>query len=125
MSTITIPTVPLTLIQAIAKEEGYYSADPNARPRRNLNPGDLEYHPWMAEFGATGGDPRFAIFPSEEQGFACLRRLLQFSAYKGKTIAQAIATFAPGNENDTAAYVRNVAAWTEQQPDTVIDGILG
>lgn len=119
------PATPLTLIQAIAHEEGYYADGPPNRPQRNKNPGDLEWHPWMEQFGSGMGDPRFAIFPTEKQGFDALRHLLQLKLYKGKTISQAINIFAPGNENNTAAYIRNLCAWCEAEPDTVIDGILG
>lgn len=123
---MTLPTVPYTLLQAIAREEGYYAEDviPN-RPQRNNNPGDLEWRPWMTTYGSSSGDPRFAIFSSEDLGFQALRHLLQFNMYKGKTISQAISIFAPGNENNVQQYVLNVCSWTEQQPDTVIDGILG
>ena len=117
------PNYPMTLIQAIAMEEGYYVL--GSRPRRNWNPGDLEFHEWMQTYGSIGGDPRFAIFPGEIQGFAALRHLLGFTMYKGKTIAQAIYQFAPGNQNDTASYIRNVCAFCEVGSDTVIDGILG
>lgn len=121
-----LPKLPLTLIQAIAREEGFYDPNrPNDRPQRDNNPGDLEWHDWMARFGATKGDPRFAIFPSPATGFAALRHLLGFPGYKGKTITAAITEFAPGNENDTAAYIRNVCAWCESSPDTIIDGIIG
>lgn len=125
MTPIVIPTVPLTLIQAIAREEGFYAAGPPNRPQRNLNPGDLEWHKWMITFGSTAGDPRFAIFPSADMGFAALRHLFTFPLYKGKTISQAISLFAPGFENNVSSYVRNICSWTEQQPDAVIDGILG
>jgi hypothetical protein len=120
---MTLPTIPYTLLQAIARNEGFYVQ--GTRPNRNNNPGDLELRPWMTTFGATAGDPRFAIFPSEDLGFQALRHLLQFKIYKGKTISQAISQFAPGNENNVASYVRNICSWTEQQPDTVIDQILG
>jgi hypothetical protein len=126
---MTLPSIPYTLLQAIAREEGFYvqpgEPDYPTRPQRNSNPGDLEYHPWMAEFGATGGDPRFAIFPSVDQGWACLRRLLGFPEYKGKTIEQFVPEFAPGNENNVKQYTLNLCSWTEQSPETVIDGILG
>lgn len=125
MASIIIPTVPLTLIQAIAREEGFYAAGPPNRPQRNCNPGDLEWRPWMVSFGSTKGDPRFAIFPSVDLGFQALRHLLGFPMYKGKTISQTVGIFAPGNENNTRQYLLNVLAWTEKQPDTVIDDILG
>jgi hypothetical protein len=126
---MTLPIIPYTLLEAIAREEGWYvqPGDPGypTRPQRNNNPGDLEWHAWMAEFGSTKGDPRFAIFPTVDQGWACLRRLLTFSEYRGKTLAQAITEFAPGNENNTHQYILNVCSWCEVGPDTVIDGILG
>jgi hypothetical protein len=123
---MTFPDIPYTLLQAIAREEGFYDEDviPN-RPQRNNNPGDLEWRPWMTTYGSMEGDPRFAIFPSADLGFQALRHLLQFPLYKGKTISQAISIFAPGNENNVQSYVLNVCSWTEQQPNTVIDGILG
>jgi hypothetical protein len=120
---MTMPTIPYTLIQAIAREEGYYVF--GSRPQRNANPGDLEWHPWMQRFGSKAGDPRFAIFPNEDEGFDALRHLLGFPIYKGKTIAEFVPIFAPSTENDVQRYLMNLVAWTEQQPDTVIDGILG
>lgn len=120
-----MPEPPLTLIQAIAREEGFYASGPPNRPQRNLNPGDLEWHPWMTAFGSTGGDPRFAIFPTEDQGFAALRHLLGLPIYQGKTVMQFAQTFAPSNENDTRQYALNLASWCEVTLDTVIDGIVG
>src|SRR6202453_2690537 len=91
---MTLPTIPYTLLQAIAREEGFYVF--GTRSQRNNNPCDLEWRPWMVRFGATGGDPRFAIFPSAEEGFAAARHLLGSSTYKGKTIAEFVSIFAPG-----------------------------
>lgn len=121
-----MPTIPYTLLQAIARAEGWYAegAVPN-RPQRNLNPLDLEWHPWMKSFGSNAGDPRFAIFPSADQGFAAGRYLLQLPLYKGKTIAQFAWIFAPGNENNTRAYISEICSFCEAAPDTVIDGIIG
>lgn len=118
---MTMP-VKLTFLQAIAREEGYYKV--GTRPQRNNNPGDVEYHPWMAAHGSKNGDPRFAVFPSEEQGFSALKALFGFSIYKGKTVSEAIRTFAPEGENDTAAYIANVCAWAECQPTDIIDGLV-
>lgn len=112
----------MTFLQAVAREEGFYNND--TRSSRNNNPGDLEYHPWMNEYGATGGDPRFAIFDTPENGFAALKVLFGFPLYKGKTIAEAITEFAPGDENDTASYIHNVCTWIHCLPTDVIDGLL-
>lgn len=123
---MTLPTIPYTLLEAIARAEGFYEdGDILNRPQRNCNPCDLEWHPWMAAFGSNTGDPRFAVFLSSDQGFAAARHLFSFPLYKGKTISQALAIFAPGNENNLRVYLANVLAWTEQQPDSIIDGILG
>jgi hypothetical protein len=123
------PPYPMTLIQAIAVEEGMYvqPGEPEypTRPQVNNNPCDLEWHQWMTTYGSTKGDPRFAIFPTVEMGFSAARHLFGFPLYRGKTISQALSIFAPGNENDLRQYILNVCSWTEQQPETVIDGILG
>jgi hypothetical protein len=126
---MTLPTIPYTLLQAIARQEGWYvqpgEPDYPTRPQRNANPGDLEWHPWMTRFYSTGGDPRFAIFPNADEGFAALRHLLGFPIYKGKTIEEFVPIFAPSTENDVQVYIDNLCAFTEQQPGTVIDGIIG
>jgi hypothetical protein len=122
---MTLPDLPYTLLQAIAREEGFYDEGPPNRPQRNFNPCDLEWRPWMTRFYSSHGDPRFAIFPNAQEGFAAARHLLGFPMYAGKTIAEFVSTFAPGNENDVASYTRNICAWTEKPRDTVIDGILG
>lgn len=114
----------MTLPQAVACEEGFYDDGPPNRPQRNRNPGDLEWHPWMIQFGSRGGDPRFAVFPSSDEGFAALLHLLQFPLYRGKTVTEFVNTFAPSNENDVGQYVRNLCAFCECTPDTVIDTIL-
>jgi hypothetical protein len=79
----------------------------------------------MQRFGSKAGDPRFAIFPNPEEGFDALRHLLGFPIYKGKTIEQFVPIFAPSTENDVKIYIDNLCAFTEQQPNTVIDGIIG
>lgn len=127
MSTWTAPQLPkgtLSLLQAIAKVEGYYArfdADgkrltaPN-RSQRNHNPGDLEYKPWQKLYGATletgTPHPRFASFPTAERGFAALECLLKSSIYNCLTLAAAINRFAPPCENNTAGYVAKVCKWT-------------
>lgn len=117
------PTPPLTFVQAVALEEGFYVD--GSRPQRNNNPGDLEWRPWQATYGATKGDPRFAIFPTPELGFAALKHLCGFPIYKGKTISEFAGIFAPSNENNSKQYALNIASWTEKDLNTVIDGILG
>jgi hypothetical protein len=115
---------------AIAREEGWYMLPP-ARCRRNNNPGNIDFADWTREFGATLEDvppseqARFACFPTPAQGFAALRALLGFPRYKGHTLADAIAAWAPPVENETTEYLRNVCGWTGLTPDTIIDAYLG
>jgi len=117
------------LLEAIAREEGYYVS--GSRPARNNNPGDLTYCVETMRAGATAGDPRFAIFPDARTGWNALRQWLSVRAkfdasgdlvggYLGSTIRQAINRFAPPSENDTEKYVTNVCAWTGLTPDTVL-----
>lgn len=112
----------MNFLEAIAREEGFYVA--GTRANRNHNPGNIEFGKFSLAHGALHGDPRFAVFPSNEAGFACMRTLFQ-SAYKGLTVAQAIAKWAPPTENDTASYVNNVCHWTGLEPGEVIDAHLG
>jgi len=119
-----MPTIPYTLLQAIAREEGFYVD--GSRPARNFNPGDLEWQPWMIPFGASGGDPRFAIFTDANQGFAALRHLFGFPLYRGTTISEAMGHYLSGESGpDIAQYILNICSFCEVTPDTIIDGIIG
>ena len=78
-------------------------------PRRDNNPGDIEYGPFARAAGAIGADGRFAIFPSEEAGFTALDVLLFTPRYQRLTIDDAIAKFAPPSENNTEKYKADVS----------------
>lgn len=107
----------LTVMEAIARQEGFLV--PNSRPHRNNNPGDIEYGKFTIAHGATSGDPRFAIFPTAEMGFAAMRALL-LSAYVGLTLRAALCKWAPPFENNVSAYEVNVCEWTGLTPDTIL-----
>lgn len=111
----------LTLDQAIAREEGFYVT--GSRAQRNNNPGNIEYGAFSRAFGATNGDPRFAVFPSVETGFNCLQTLIR-NHYGTMTLAAMMNMYAPPTENDTAQYVRNLCAWCECQPTTIVNTLL-
>jgi hypothetical protein len=104
-------------MEAIAREEGFNV--PGTRPNRNNNPGDIEFGEFAKFHGATGGDPRFAIFPDAASGFAAMRALLHLY-YSGLTVAAALNKWAPPVENHTNAYIANVCAWTGLTPETVL-----
>lgn len=94
---------------------------------RNNNPGNIDYNPrnaWVGQLGLepkTAGvpNPRFALFDCAENGIRAIGKLVL--AYRGKdgmpgvgkagidTVTEVISRWAPGNENNTAAYIAAVA----------------
>ncbi|QKZ05813.1 structural protein P5 [Pseudomonas eucalypticola] len=94
---------------------------------RNKNPGNIDYNPrnaWVGQIGlepksAGVPNPRFAEFDCPENGIRALGKLIL--AYRGKdgmpgvgkpgidTVTEVITRWAPGNENNTAAYIAAVA----------------
>ena len=110
----------LSFVEAIAREEGFYLD--GSRAQRNNNPGNLNYAPWMAQFGAvleTHPEPRFASFPTADQGWGAMRRLL-IKDYYGLTVGQALNKWAPPVENQTNSYIQNVCKLTGLLPTTVL-----
>lgn len=110
----------LTIIQAIAREEGWGIA--GDIPTRDNNPGDIEAGNFASREGAIGVDARnsrFATFATPEAGFKALRDLLS-DAYLGMTIHNALNKYAPPVENDTSSYEANVCLWTGFTPETLI-----
>jgi hypothetical protein len=118
----------LTFIQAVARQEGWGVA--GDIPTRDNNPGDIEMGALAERDGAIGVDarnPRFARFATAEAGFAALRDLLNHGRgddgkplYLGKTVHDALNTYAPPVENDTSAYEANVCEWSGMSPATVL-----
>ena len=101
---------------------------------RNNNRGNIEYGPFAIAHGAIGSDGRFAKFGSMGAGDAALSALLQSYGARGiNTISAIIKRYAPGSENDTAAYISDVAKRTGLNPDahlnlsdpTVIQALRG
>lgn len=93
------------------------SRDPRqSRGFRNRNPGNIDYNVrnrWQGQVGieTTGSPPRFAVFESHEFGIRALAALL--TTYQDRhglrTVRAIINRWAPGNENNTDAYVTAVA----------------
>lgn len=119
----------MTLIQAMAKQEGF--GVPGTRPTRNHNPGDLEYHQFTKDNGAIGTDGRYAIFPDDATGFSAMRTLL-IKHYKGMTLKAAMYKYCPPDNNpddpdyanNTNLYISHICAWAECQPTDLIDNLL-
>jgi hypothetical protein len=103
---------------------------------RNNNPGNIDYNPrnaWQGQLGLEVGvpSPRFARFDKPENGIRALGKLL--INYRGKdgmpgvggpgidTVRETITRWAPGNENNTEAYIAAVARRLGVNANDVID----
>lgn len=108
----------------------------STRGIRNNNPGNIEYSPrngWQGQVGLEVGvlKPRFARFDSPENGIRALGKLLIGYRLRGgvpgvggagiDTVREAISRWAPGSENDTAAYIGDVARALGVRPDQPVD----
>jgi hypothetical protein len=108
----------LTLIEAMARQEGYLI--PGSRSQRRNNPGDIVEGQFAQAHGALPPDgDRFAAWPTPETGYAAMRRLLQIG-YIGLTLEQALNKWAPPTENATSSYLAHVLTWTGMHADTVL-----
>ena len=123
-----------TLLEAIAQMEGFYKH--GSRPQRNNSPGDLVYGSEAIRFGATSGDPHYAVFPTPAVGWMALRSWLMIPAkfedgklvggYRGATLGECIFRFAPPTENNSMSYLLEVCELTELKPDTIVtEDLLG
>lgn len=122
---------PLNILQAIAKEEGFYTI--RSRASRNNNPGNIEWGKFAQAHGATKVEtipqgieelPRFAYFPTVAVGFAAMKALLKAPAYTGFDVAQTITKWAPPPENDTPSYIKNVCSSASCSPTTSLSSLL-
>lgn len=89
------------------------------RAWRNNNPGNIEFGDFAKRYGAIDTDGRFAIFPNYETGRRAKEALLfETNSYRNLTLDQAINRYAPSFENNTSAYISNVASAAGVSPDT-------
>lgn len=117
----------MTLIQAIAHIEGFYTA--GTRPNRNNNPGDIQYGSFAKMNGADRIEdgvqaPRFAHFPTPEVGFAALHALLSGPSYAGLSVEAAINRYAPPSENNSQGYVEYVCHQVQCKPTDIVKDVL-
>ncbi|CAB3952688.1 hypothetical protein [Achromobacter piechaudii] len=89
---------------------------------RNNNPGNLNY---VGQRGATleGGDKgRFAKWKTAREGLQALANQLRLYGDRGlDSIRKVVNTYAPASENDTQAYVNQLAAFMGIDPDETFD----
>ena len=107
-----------TLVSSIARQEGFFAGDQKLTPVVRNNPGDLRYahqrnatSPDGTTEGMQNPEP-IAVFSSLEAGIAALYRDVLAKIATGASLKEVIYVFAPPNENNSATYLANVAAWT-------------
>jgi len=101
---------------------------------RNHNPGNLDYLPPPRSFlGQIGVEivppgesykPRFGRYDTPHNGLRALAKqiLIDNQHHDLKTVRQIIASWAPaGDDNDTPAYIRDIAATLGIGPDDTVD----
>jgi hypothetical protein len=91
---------------------------------RNNNPGNIRYGEFARNAGATGADSGgFAVFSDMQTGMEATAKLLRSYADRGfNTIRKIISRWAPANENDTQAYIANVAKRLGVSADVELNG---
>jgi len=93
------------------EDGGIEKRDGGTRAWRNNNPGNMEYGAYAKSQGAVGTDGRFAVFPSYEAGSKAKENLIFGGKnYKDKSLTEAIARYAPPNENNTGRYQAAILA---------------
>jgi len=109
-------------IVAQAQAAAAASAAPVPRGIRNNNPGNLEGAtiPWKGQIGVDGA---YCVFDTPEHGLRALAvNLLAYQKLHGLNTVRLIVTrFAPPSENDTAAYIADVAAQMMVDPNATLD----
>lgn len=116
--------VLMPIEQAIGREEGFYLT--GSRAQRNNNPGNIEFGAFAQQHGATHGDPRFAVFPSAQEGFAAVRALLSnyVRGNENITLSEAINKWAPPVENKTDLYLNNICTWVGWTAEVKLADVL-
>jgi len=87
---------------------------------RNNNPGNIERTGtrWQGMSADQSGDDRFIVFTAPQWGIRAMARILKNYQLTGvDTIRKMISRYAPSHENPTNAYVANVAAAANLDPD--------
>lgn len=89
-----------------------------SRSARNKNPGNLAYGQFSQAQGATGQDGHLAIFKTSAQGFRAMMTLLSGSIYGALSLKDAIARYAPSNDNNQPEVYAN---FVSEQTDVALE----
>lgn len=84
------------------------------------NPGNLRSVPGVNWVGQSGEQEGFCVFSSALLGIRALAIDLYNANLRFKSVALMVAHYAPPNENNTAAYINNLCAFLDVQPDDTI-----
>ena len=101
------------LATLIAKMEGF--GLPHTIPTLRHNPGDLRHGPNASHDGIGKDD--IGIYATDELGWLDLERQLTLYSLRGLTVRQAIAYYAPPNENNTSNYLEYICKNLPCTPD--------
>lgn len=119
-----IENVANTALNPIGTVIGYIMGNLiTPRGERNNNPGNIKRNAIQWEgMSADQTDPVFVVFDDATYGIRALGKLLQKYAERGLlTVHQIISTYAPGSENNTAAYIAAVSNALGVKPDEQIN----
>lgn len=82
------------------------------RGERNFNPGNIRKSPvtWLGKV-TPSSDPNFEVFENAEYGIRALAKIIcnYHRLYGLQTVSQIITRWAPSIENNTGAYIDDVA----------------
>lgn len=79
---------------------------------RNNNPGNIRYDGTQWQ-GAIGQNSGFVVFSTVEYGIRAMAKVIKNNINAGRnTITSYITRYAPPSENDTTAYINNVANYS-------------
>jgi hypothetical protein len=107
---------PSKLAMLIATEEGFFI--PGSLPQRFNNPGDLRHSPHS--FHLPDAPNAIGQIDTPADGWADLQNQLQLFAERGMTLEEAIYTYAPPTENNSARYLQYVCNGLGCAPDTPV-----
>ena len=109
-TTATVTGRTVAIRRRAQVDDAYVTVETRTGTRafRNNNPGNIVDGNFAQSNGAVGTDGRFAVFPNAAAGFQALNNLLMTPTYQNLSVDQAIARYAPPNENNTAAYQAGV-----------------
>lgn len=96
-----------------------------ARGIRNNNPGNIRHtQDQWAGMASAQSDPEFVQFISPEFGIRAMAKILKNYMARGiVNLSQVISTWAPPTENNTQAYVADVARHSGLDPNSKLSAV--